>query len=186
MRLDKFAEKHRISMAVVDQFGGYSVEVALPPDWEAFASPPGTRALVWRADPFMKQFCANVVLTMTQIDAMLDPYEAFAMLCEWQKELLPGVQETSRDLAEVHGGQGLAGMFAMRVATAGGLLDSFSLARVITAETRTLIAQLTLTKLPDSPVDCAHIGLAVRQVEMDAPSVTFHPAASSADRMWDH
>lgn len=40
-------------------------------------------------------------------------------------------------------------------------LDSESVTRILTTPHRTLIAQLTLTALPESPVDRNNIGLAV-------------------------
>ena len=50
---------------------------------------------------------------------------------------------------------------ALRIPSDHGLLDSESVTRILTTPQRTLIAQLTLTALPESPVDRNNIGLAV-------------------------
>ena len=161
MRLDEFLDNSGIPVAVVEQFDEYAVDVALPPGWEPFQSPPGTRVCIWRADPVGARFCANVVLTMSQVEAALDPAEVFPMLCQWQLLMVPGTQETSRELAHANEGPGLIGTLALHIPSDFGLLDSESVTRILTAQRRTLIAQLTLTALPESPVDRNNIGLAV-------------------------
>jgi hypothetical protein len=160
-RLDEFLNVNGIPMAAVEQFDEYAVDVALPPGWEPFQSPPGTRVCIWREDPFGSRFCTNVVLTMTQVEAVLDPAEVFPMLCEWQLHVVPGTQETSRDLSDATEGPGIVGTLALRIPSDHGLLDSESVTRILTTPQRTLIAQLTLTALLESPVDRNNIGLAV-------------------------
>lgn len=164
-RLDQFVHQNGIPMAVVDQFDDYTVDVALPPGWEPFQSPAGARVCIWRQDPFRTRFCANVVLTMTQVEAILEPAEVFLMLCEWQVHLVPGTQEVSRDWSDAAEGPGVAGALALRIPSAIGLLDSESVTRIATTQQQTLIAQLTLTALPESPVDRADIGLAVTRLD---------------------
>ena len=117
-------------MAVVEQFNEYAVDVVLPPGWEPFQSPPGAR--VW--DPNRARFCANVVLTMTQIDAVLDPAEVFPMWCEWQKRLVPGTHETSRGFSEASEGPGVVGTLALRIPSDAGLLDSESVTRIVNTQ----------------------------------------------------
>jgi len=68
----------------------------------------------------------------------------------------------------------MVGTLALQVPSDQGLLDSESVTRILTAPHRTLIAQLTLTALPESPVDRNHIGLAVTRQPGD---VTRTPAA---------
>ena len=174
MRLDEFLVSNGITMAVVEQFDEYAVDVAVPPGWEPFQSPPGTRVCIWRADPNGARFCANVVLTMTQVEAVLDPAEVFPMLCQWQLLMVPGTQATSRDLSDATEGPGMVGTLALQVPSDQGLLDSESVTRILTTPHRTSIAQLTLTALPESPVDRNHIGLAVTRQPGD---VTRTPAA---------
>ena len=98
---------------------------------------------------------------MTQVEAVLDPAEVFPMLCEWQLHMVPGTQETSRDLSDATEGPGIVGTLALRIPSDHGLLDSESVTRILTTPQRTLIAQLTLTALLESPVDRNNIGLAV-------------------------
>lgn len=168
LRLDEFLGNHDILMSVVEQFPEYAVDVALPPDWEPFHSPPDARVCIWRGDPDRERFCANVVLTMNQIEAVLDPAEVFPMLCEWQLHMVPGTQETSRDLSDATEGPGIVGTLALRIPSDHGLLDSESVTRILTTPQRTLIAQLTLTALLESPVDRNNIGLAVTHDAPDA------------------
>ena len=143
MRLDEFLDKNGIPVAAVEQFDEYVVDVALPPGWEPFQSPPGTRVCIWRDDPVGARFCANVVLTMTQVKTALDPAEVFPMLCEWQAQLVPGTQEASRDVSDATEGPGVVGVLALHIPSDHGLLDSESVVRILTTQQRTLIAQLT-------------------------------------------
>lgn len=168
LRLDEFLGNHDILMSVVEQFPEHAVDVALPPDWEPFQSPPDARVCIWRGDPDRERFCANVVLTMNQIEAVLNPAEVFSALCEWQAQLVPGTQETSRELANANEGPGVVGTLALQFPSGYGLLDSESVTRILNTNQRTLVAQLTLTALPESPVDRANIGLAVTHDAPDA------------------
>lgn len=161
IRLDEFLNVNGIPMAAVEQFEKFAVDVALPPGWEPFQSPPGTRVCIWPADPVRTRFCANVVLTMIQVEEALDPEELFAMLCEWQADLVPGTHENARDLSAATEGPGVVGTLALHIPAASGPLVSDSVTRILTTGQCTLIAQLTLTALPESPVDRANIGLAV-------------------------
>lgn len=167
-------------MAAVDHFVGYAVDVALPPDWELFHSPRGSRVCIWRADPLRRQFCANVVLTMAEVESALDPAAVFAKLCERESRLVPGTQETSRELVRAMEGPGVAGILALQIPTESGLLDGVSVTRILNAEKRTLIAQLTLTALPDSPVDRANIGPAVTTATPAGVAATPEPSRISA------
>jgi len=169
---DEFISENGIPITVADQFDGYAVDVALPPGWEPFESAPGTRVCIWRGDPFRKQFCANVVLTMTQIEAVLDPAAVFAMICEWQAQLMPGTQEKARNLSPATEGPGDVGTLALHMTADIGPLESMSVTRILNTEKATLIAQLTLTALPDSPVDRANIGLAFTHVDPTAATET--------------
>jgi hypothetical protein len=168
MRLDEFLDKDGIPTAVVEQFDDYSVDVALPSGWEPFQSPPGARVCIWRADPSGARFFAYVVLTMTQAEAVLDPAEVFSMLCQWQLHTVPGTQETSRDLSGATEGPGVVGTLGLQIPSDTGLLESESVTRILSTQQHTLIAQLTLTALPGSPVDRNHIGLAVTRDVADA------------------
>lgn len=169
-------------MAPVEQFDEYAVDVALPPGWEPFQYPPGTRICIWRADPVGPRFNANVVLTMTQIEAVLGPAEVFSMLCGWQVHLVPGTQETARDLSDAMEGPGTVGTLALHIPSGFGLLDSESVTRILTTQQRTLIAQLTLTALPESPVDRDNIGLAVTRDQGEAQLSSGQPAIPPAPR----
>jgi len=168
LRLDEFLGEHDIHMSAVEQFPEYAVDVALPSNWEPFQSPPEARVCIWRGDPDRDRFCANVVITMSQIEAVLDPAEVFSMLCEWQAHLVPGTKETSRDLFDATEGPGIVGTHTMYIPSATGLLDSESITRIATTQQHTVIAQVTLTALPESPVDRANIGLAVTHDAPDA------------------
>ena len=156
-----FLKAKDIAVAAVDRFDGYAVTVGLPPDWKAAASPPGSRVWVWPADPFQARFCANLVLTQTRVEATLDHAEVFAMLCEWTVNLYPGTYEYTREVAAAGEGPGILGRHGMLINTDVGVLASESLTRILTESQATLITQSTLTSLADSPVDRAHIRLAV-------------------------
>ena len=133
-----------------------------------------------RADPLRRQFCANVVLTMAEVESALDPAAVFAKLCERESRLVPGTQETSRELVRAMEGPGVAGILALQIPTESGLLDGVSVTRILNAEKRTLIAQLTLTALPDSPVDRANIGPAVTTATPAGVAATPEPSWISA------
>ncbi|OBH48211.1 hypothetical protein A5687_15620 [Mycobacterium mantenii] len=162
MRFDEFVQESGVSVSPVDRFVGFVVDVGVPPGWEPFDSAVGARVWVCRNDPCIDVFCANAVLTMHRVEAPLDPAQAFAMLVEQQLQSVPGCRELRRELAAATEGSGIAGSLAMRIAHDLGTVASVSRSRIITAEQETLIAQLTVTALHDSPVDRAQMWLKVR------------------------
>lgn len=83
------------------------------------------------------------------------------MLCDSNAHIYPDVHEYTREVEEATEGPGILGRFGMLVNADIGVLASESLTRVIADNRFTSIAQLTLTSLADSPVDRAHIRLAV-------------------------
>ena len=174
MRFDEFVEKSGVAVCPVDRFAGFVVEVGVPADWEPVDSAAGMRVWVFRSDPRIDQFCANAVLTMHRLEAPLDAGEVFAMLVDQQLQSVPGCHELHRDLAAATDGAGVAGALAMQITHELGTIDSVSRTRIITTEQETLIAQLTVTALHDSPVDRSNVWLTVR---MDAA-----PGPVSADQ----
>nr|WP_231986743.1 hypothetical protein [Mycobacterium sp. 852002-40037_SCH5390672] len=163
-------------MSPVDRFAGFVVEVGVPPGWEPFDSAVGARVWACRIDPCIDVFCANAVLTMHRVEARLDAGEVFAMLVEQQLQSVPGCSELHRELAAATEGPGVAALLAMQIAHELGTVDSASQSRIITAEQETLIAQLTVTALHDSPVDRAGIWLTAR------PGPTANPASAGHTR----
>ena len=159
MRFDEFVQEHSVAVSPVDRFAGFVVEVGVPPGWEPFESAVGARVWAWRNDPCIEVFCANAVLTMHRVEGALDPSGVFAMLAEQQLQTAPGCRELRREVAAAAEGTGIVGMLAMEIAHELGTVDSSSQSRIITTEQETLIAQLTVTALRDSPVDRAHIWL---------------------------
>jgi hypothetical protein len=162
MRFDEYVEKRGVAVFPVDRFAGYVVEVGVPPDWEPVDSARGIGVWVCGDDPRLEQFCANAVLTLHRVEAALGADEVFAMLTEQQLHTVPGSQELHRELVAASEGVGSAGALFMQITDELGIIDSVSRSRIITTEQETLIAQLTVTALHDSPVDRAHIWLAVR------------------------
>ena len=163
MRFDVFTEKQSLAVSPVDRFAGLVVEVGVPRGWEPFDSAVGARVWVCCVDSRIDVFGANAVLTMHRVEAALEPAHVFAMLVEQQLQSVPGCSEPRRELTAATEGAGVTGLLAMQIAHALGTIDSASQSRIITAEQETLIAQLTVTALHDSPVDRAHIWLAVHQ-----------------------
>ncbi|WP_201407066.1 hypothetical protein [Mycobacterium paraintracellulare] len=163
MRFDEFTKEHGLAVSPTDRFAGFVLEVGVPPRWEPFDSAVGTRVWVWRDDPHIDVFCANAVLTMHRVEAPLDPAEVFGMLSEQQLQSAPKCHELHREFTAANDGVGMVGALAMQIAHELGTIDSASQSRIITAEHATLIAQLTVTALHDSPVDRAHIWLTARQ-----------------------
>ena len=162
MRFDDYARARNIGIGPVDHVNGVVVEVGLPPEWEPFNSSPGMQVWFWRGDPRIAEFGANAVLTMNIAEEPLDPFEVFAMLCEQQVGMVPGAVELHRESAAASEGPGIAGSLAMNIDSQFGTIGSVSLSR-ITATTRgTLIAQLTITALGDSPVNWESIWLYVK------------------------
>lgn len=177
MRFDEFVHQNGISLAAVDQFDGYLVEVAVPPDWEGVQSSSNTPVLVWRDRHSQEPFCANAVLTMSQAEAALNPDDVFAMLCEWQLQMMPGMLEVQRESGAAHAGPGVLGIFDLLINTDVGLLQSVVMSRIIATDTRTLIAQLTFTALADSPVHRSQIGFGVIPASEAAPTPPPFPGA---------
>jgi hypothetical protein len=162
MKFDEFLSANGIVASPVDRFTGFVVEVGAPPGWVAFDSAPGLRVWVCRNDPMISEFCANAVLTMHHINAVLDTREVFTMLVEQQVEMVPGCCQLHRELTAATEGTGASGTLTLNVAHERGLVTSESLSRIITTEQETLIAQLTVTALHNSPVNRANVWLTVR------------------------
>ncbi|OBI41501.1 hypothetical protein A5707_07205 [Mycobacterium kyorinense] len=186
MRFDEFVKEHNVAVFPVDRFAGYVVEVGVPPGWEPFDSATGVRVWVCRTDPRITEFCANAVLTMHRVEAALAPGDVFAMLTEQQLHSVPGCHELHRELAAATDGPGGAGALFTQIANELGTIDSVSRSRIITAEQETLIAQLTVTALHDSPVDRAHIWLSVQIGAAADPASAGHhggaPVTETRDR----
>ena len=186
MRFDEFVENHGIAVFSVDRFAGLVVEVGVPSGWETFDSGTEVRVWVCRTDPRISEFCAIAVLTMHRVETALDSGEVFAMLIEQQLQSVPGCHELHRDLAPATEGAGVVGTLAMQITHELGTIDSVSRSRIITTEQETLIAQLTVTALHDSPVERAHIWLSVRSGAAAGPASAGHhgavPVAGTRDR----
>lgn len=162
MRFADFVESHGLAVSSVDRFDGFVVEVGVPPGWEPFDSAAGIRVWVCRTDPRIDEFCANAVLTMHRVEAPLDADEVFAMLVDQQLQSVPTCHELNHEVAGATEGPGIVGVLAMQITHELGTIDSASRSRIITTEQETLIAQLTVTALHDSPVGRANIWLSVR------------------------
>jgi len=162
MRFDEFVNKHGLAVSPVDQFAGLVVQVGVPPGWEPFDSAPGVRVWVCRSDPCLPEFCANAVLTMHRVGAVLDPAKVFAMLADQQLQSVPGCREVRREVAAATEGAGVVGVLGMQITHELGMIDSVSQSRIITAGQETMVAQLTVTALHDSPVDRADVWLSAR------------------------
>jgi hypothetical protein len=170
MRFDEFVTAHGITVCPVDRFDGFAVHMQVPAGWELYDSAIGARVWVWRTEPRTSSFCANAVLTTHRVDAALDVGEVFAMLAEQQLQSVTGGQELHRNLALATEDPGVAGTLAMRIGHELGTIDSVSRSRIITTAQHTLIAQLTVTALHDSPLDRANIWLSVRPDETAGPA----------------
>ncbi|BBX07644.1 hypothetical protein MAIC_24470 [Mycolicibacterium aichiense] len=136
--------------------------MTLPPGWDPYDSAPGVALWVCRSDPLANEFCANAVLTMHRVEAVLDCGEVFAMLADQQLQSVPGCRERSRQLTAAEEGSGVAGTLAMEFAHQFGPLDSICRSRIAAMEPETLIVQLTTSVLRDSPVVREPIQLTVR------------------------
>lgn len=178
MRFDEFVHDRGVAVAPVDGFDDFVVQVGLPPDWEPADSAAGMQLWICRDDPAVGQFCANAVLTMHRVDEPLDPADVFAMLVEQQLQSLPGSREIHRDLAPSADGAGVLGLLALKVTHDDlGTLESVSRTRIITADRETLIAQLTVSALHDSPAIRAPVWLTVRASAPADFAPPAHPAA---------
>ncbi|MBB5161892.1 hypothetical protein [Mycobacterium sp. AZCC_0083] len=174
MRFDEFVVGHGVAVSAVDEFAGFLVEVGIPADWDSFDSTTGMRVWIWRGDPGIREFCANAVLTMHSVEAVLDADEVFAMLVDQQVQSVPGSHELHRELAAATEGAGGVGTLAMQITHDLGTIDSVSRSRIITTEQETLIAQLTVTALHGSPVDRADVWLTVRTGASTGPVSASH------------
>ena len=163
MRFDEFLERNGVSFTPVSHYDGYLVQVAVPPDWEEAidTSSSATPVWIWRDGNGREPFCANAVLTLAQTDAPMDPAAAFAKLCEWQVQMLPGVHEMRRDPAVGHAGPGVMGILELLINTDVGRLESMVMSCIIATDAYTLIAQLTLTVPIDSALERSRVGLGV-------------------------
>ena len=177
MRFDEFLECNAISFSVVNELDGYLVEVAVPTEWVAVQSSLVPSAWVWRDDPCKELFCANAVLTMARAESLIDPDEVFTMLCEWQVQMMPGVHEMRREPAVEHSGPGIMGTLDLIINTDIGILQCVEMARVIAADSHTLIAQLTFTSLLESPVHRSQIGFGVFPSSWASPTQPSFPGA---------
>lgn len=169
MRFDEFIARDGVAVSPVDQFDGLAVDVGVPADWDPFDSAPGIGVWMCRHDPRVNQFCPNAVLTLHRVEAPLDAADVFAMLSEQQLQSVPGCQELYRELATATEGPGVTGVLTMQISHELGVLGSVSRSRIITRERETLITQLTVTALHDSPVDQESIWLAVRPGPVSRP-----------------
>lgn len=163
MRFDDFVSEHAVTVAAVDQFSGYVVRVGLPASWVPFDAAVGLRVWVCRSGPRIDEFCSNAVLTMHSVDAALDAREVFGMLIEQQLHFAPNGRERLRELAPASEGAGMVGMVAMHIPFERGTVASESRSRIIVTEEQTLVAQLTVTALQDSPLDRASVWMTVRE-----------------------
>lgn len=161
MRFDEYLQQHAIVAVPVDRLDGFDVEVEGPQGWEAVEDRVGMRIWAWRNDPNLQKFCANAVLTTHRVSAVLGPAEVFAMLADEQVQIVPGCHERHRECRPADGGLGVEGVLFSQFDTEIGTIDSLSRSRIIASEQATLIAQLTITALHDSPIDWTHIRLTV-------------------------
>ncbi|RAU92529.1 hypothetical protein DQP58_18425 [Mycobacterium colombiense] len=122
------------------------------------------------------------MLTMHRVQVPLDPAEVFVMLCEQQLQTAPRCRELHREFTAAAEGVGMVGALAMQIAHEVGTVDSASQSRIIAAERETLIAQLTVTALHDSPVDRAHIWLTARSGPVASPAPVGHQAPVTETR----
>jgi hypothetical protein len=161
MRMDQLIETTGTVVRPVDRFGGLLVKVGLPPAWEPVESPFGSHIWVWIGDPRIKDFGANAVLTMHVMESIFDGATVFPALCEQQLQMLSGGRELKRELSAATEGPGVTGLFVTQVSADVGVIESVARSRIVTTDRETLIAQLTVTALNDSPVDWSEIWLTV-------------------------
>lgn len=185
MQFDEFVAGHGIAVSAVDRFDGFAVDVRIPRDWDPFDSAVGIGVWVRRSDPRIDEFCANAVLTLHRVEASLETGDVFAMLCEQQLQSVPDCHERHRELAAATEGPGAAGVLAMQITHELGTIDSVSRSRIITTERETLIAQLTVTALHDSPEDRENIWLSVRRGAAASHAATSHSGGVPVSRTRD-
>lgn len=85
--------------------------------------------------------------------------------------MVEGTRECSRAVGPAIDGPGVVGMLFMEIASdAYGVVGSASRTRIVPAGPDTLIAQLTITALIESPVDFADTGLTVAPGDAAGPA----------------
>jgi hypothetical protein len=193
VRFDDYVAVHGIVVTPCDDFDGYAVTVGLPPDWAVLDTDivgelPGKQIWAWPNDPLIERFGANAVLSLSRVTASLDPAEVFAMLCESQKQIVAGTRERSRALRAATDGPGVDGLQLLEISTEDyGRVASASRTRIVPAAAETLIAQLTITALVDSPVDFADTGLSVAPGAAGGPApLGYHGAGPAPTAHEDH
>lgn len=178
MRLDEFTTTRGLAVSAVDGFDGFEVQVGLPLGWEPFRSATGAQVWTRSSDSRAGDFCANAVLTMHHLAAALDPSDVFAMLVDQQLHSPPGSRERHRDLAEATEGAGVRGLLALEIVHDRNILDSVSHTRILNTDGATLVAQLTVSALRDSPAMGEAIWLTVRDGAAGSTSPVQHSERS--------
>lgn len=187
MRFDEFAQQRNLAITAVDRFDGFIVEVGVPQGWYPFDSATGMRIWVCRSDPRSDIFCANAVLITHSVEARLDADEVFAMLAVQQLESVQCVYEQRRTLSAATDGPGVVGVLAMQIDDKLGTIDSLTQTRIITNPKETMISQLTVTALQDSPASRAKIWLTVRPRDGAGPTAPSPYTGSTHTDTWgDH
>jgi hypothetical protein len=167
LRFDHYLQESGVVARPVDVFPGLVVDVGARPGWEAWNSSVGVRVWICRTDPFIDEFCANAVLTMHRVAAVLNPAEVFGMLVDQQVLGVPGCRAVQQGQLAATEGPGVVGSLAMEITRERGTIDGLSTTRIVTTEQETLIAQLTVMALRDSPVDRDGVWLTVRAAAVD-------------------
>ena len=161
MRIEQFLQTTGTATRQVDRFDNFMVKVGLPPMWQPMESPFATPLWIWVSDPCIKEFGANAVLTMYVLDSPITGREIFPMLCEQQLQTFPQSRESKRELQDATEGPGLTGILVTQMDADVGAIDTVAWSRMITTDRETMIAQLTVTALHNSPVDWPEIWLSV-------------------------
>ncbi|MCV7179926.1 LpqN/LpqT family lipoprotein [Mycolicibacterium sphagni] len=160
-RFDEFVKRHNVSAIPADRFPGFTVKVGLPAGWVLLESAPGIRIWVDVNDPDIERFCTNAVLTMHRVKASLDASEVFAMLVNQQVQSIPVYRETQREINLTMDGAGVAGMLVLEVADDLGPVRTLCRSEIATTTDETLVAQLTVTAMRDSPSNLKGIWLSM-------------------------
>jgi hypothetical protein len=183
---EDFLARNQVDSRTVDSFAGFAVDVALPMDWvpvDASEIAQGARAWVWRNDPRRTVFGANAVLVLQHFDKALDPQTVFAGICGRQRHAVPaGSHEQHRDLGPSGDGPGYAGTLVLNIAHPVGTIDSVTYSRIVADDAQTLVAQLTVTALDDSPLERGQVRLsmAADHAPAAADTVSYHGGQPSA------
>ncbi|WP_233165260.1 hypothetical protein [Mycobacterium sp. AT1] len=162
MRFDEFMQESGVGVHPADVLPGLVVDVGAQPGWTLLNSAVGFRVWICRTDPCFDEFCANAVLTMHRVEAVLDAGEVFGMLVDQQVQGVPGCREVQRGLVAATEGPGVIGSLDMEIVHERGVIDGSSRSRIVTAGEETLIAQLTVTALRRSPMERDGVWLTVR------------------------